>query len=459
MDTIEFDHTLQVENQFEQVQEDVISEIAHPHTPIALTSPITLSSAGVPPFGAPTVSTVSIVPSSSNRAYFNYSLSTAQFDGPTVFPSGNLCVLVACTNALSNTAYTYNWQGTASVLSITNITGVNDYVNVNVTGNNNRIVFPEGGATEAATNFYLVGNGNTLYYNVSGTSTAANTLWVYGLSNSVHIGKPTASHVKLIVNFVGESSTSEDCPYLNATSNSLSTPTTTGTGETIFVTWENNGEYGAFHSSVSAPTGWKEVQNYTPETQSPLACAWETGTTQSFQPYVGSGLKIAIANRYYPAATVGFQEGAVVATWPSNASTMLGGPEFTVTQTANGPVVNLTLVQFVVQNFTQETGSGTIGVQTELLSLYNDTLSASTTTGGTLDLPVYLAVATTAPEAWQSWALNYPSITPNGAFIYGTSSFPHGCATIEGTEVCNVVVPIFAYSVTLQIATIGVTIT
>jgi hypothetical protein len=67
MQTQELEHTVEVENQFEALQDDIQVEVAHSNRLIPVTAPISLSGQGVPPFGPPSPSSISpAVPSEDN---------------------------------------------------------------------------------------------------------------------------------------------------------------------------------------------------------------------------------------------------------------------------------------------------------------------------------------------------------------------------------------------------------
>lgn len=467
MDTMEFEHTLQVENQFEQVQADIQAEADNPNIPIALSAPVTLSSNGVPPFGSPTVSTIAEVPSSANRVELNYSLQTTTYQGPTIWDHGNLCLVnSSCANSGSNSRFWYNWVGNNSELNVNSFTGSNDQIYINISGNHDLILFPETGSNEVVITIFLVGNSNTMFFNYTGSSYYGTTLNVYGQSNIIHFGKSSGSNLKFVVNFIGQTFyPTTTCPLANTTSTNqfVIDPGSSGSSDSAYVNWYNDVGYN--HTSIYNgvwPGGSGSVhfqQNYTTGSQ---LCAWYAGTSYFFNNNVGSGLGDTVSNRYYPAVDVAFEEGAVVAVWPSNTSTMLSGPQMTITPTSNGPSVNLTLDQFVVSNFTEESGSGTVGVQTHLLSLQHVTVSVATPaayTGAKLSLPEHIYLITAAPAAWINWALQYPSIFPQGASIVGDSQFAHGCGLLQKTPVCLVEIPMYADSLTLTMATVEVQVT
>lgn len=82
MQAAELQHSLSVENQFESLQTNIALEVQHPSTQIAVTTPVSLSGYGVPPFGPASGSTLSAPLQGVDNASFEIeSGGTSYFEG------------------------------------------------------------------------------------------------------------------------------------------------------------------------------------------------------------------------------------------------------------------------------------------------------------------------------------------------------------------------------------------
>lgn len=178
-----------------------------------------------------------------------------------------------------------------------------------------------------------------------------------------------------------------------------------------------------------------------------------SGTTKTYSEGNFGGISDTILDAYQPQVTYTYEEGAVVASGTSGSSTMLQGPAISVLPTIGGGYsVNVTLVQLQPVNLTIEQGSGTIGVETWLIS--ESTLSLSKSSPGSTGFSgtQWFNISTTNPTAWTTWAASLPDIFPTGAV-------ESGCYTYQvNQQVCTISMAVVDTQLTLVQATVGITL-
>jgi hypothetical protein len=392
-----------------------------------------------------------------DRANYTYSLGTTGGPQPT-WGSGNFCGPLSnqvpnCSSGANNQFLVFNWSGNHTHFAATfshnfdhvyfNVTGSNDSIYVNYSGNNFQVILVT-----------LEGNYDAIYIHDSGNALGF-YFWIYGAHDGV-IADPTYSALSgndehYHINFVGWTSGSATCPSANVASTDY-TNIWGGSGNFIYINtiwWNDVGVNTAVNNVTFG--GNSEYITYQNESVSPGGtCAWNLGVSTARTQSNFGGLLDTLGDRYYPPVTVSFEEGAVIYGGPGNYSSMVSGPQMTVTNSPSGYLVNLTLVNFVPQNTTQSvSGYGMAYVSTSFVS--DSTFTFTNAEFGSLQLlsPQYLTIATLYPGAWLAWAHGFRNIMPQGGSILGA------CVQEFGAQVCTVSIPIYDAGLTLNMVDVS----
>ncbi len=447
----EFQHALQVETQIEQIQGDILAEAAHPNTHFVVNAPIAMQSQSEPPFGMASTSTVFTNPAPSAEMNFSYKINQTKFEPPNWGVSGACGLpssIIVCTGSGALNV-TYNFTLSHSSLAI-NVQGCGNgnaicYLTYNVNGSYDNINVSVGGNSKVVN---VVVNGSydnlVLYYQGSTKNTPHEYVVFFGQDDTYEAfvgGGGTANNLWIQTSFIGVVYGAL-CPSgdLSATDHyqGISIHGTKGVSQNV--TWYHAS--GTFPPPHTVPVGAANSGNS--ETFSNrtgiIPCAWQVISGNGDQEGAIGGLFDSLGNRYFPAMSVNFEQGAVIAGTSENNSTMLSGVPLTVTNTVNGYVVNITFVQLIASETSKAAGGGIIYVATYLMSSHTiqfvNSASNYASSGLLLATPFNFTITTPFPHAWITFFKQYPSV------FQGVTQTD--CHTVDGTPVCDVVVPTYA---------------
>lgn len=450
MEDQEFQHTLQVEDQFETLQSNVLLQVANPSREIPVTTPISLSGSGAPPFGPPAPSTLAPSVPNEDNITLNYTTTEGSGTSPT-WNISNFCGVGAnwyqtcnfggSNNCGASSAYiNYNLSYEDLEGNHWQIGGSSDCVFLNISGSHNDIYLQMGGSHEGGVVIVVQGNYNFLDVDLGGSAIYGENVWMFGQHNVYNL---TAGGSNLDVNtyFVGFNPSMPTCPYQN-TSNTDSFNIVSAGGTNILqnLTWYDLvGWSTAYHQTgmpgggASDHLGWSNIS-------ASISCAFGSSTVVTYPEHDVAGLLDTLDNQYLPHATFDYEEGAVVEGQASGA-VMVSGPDLTYTPMPSGYAVSLTLVQFIPKNLTTEAGYGTVGIQTWLISE-----TTEKTSGGGM----FLSVTTPYASAWKEWVAANPAVFPNAPIL-------SSCYFLPGSlQVCTLNIWMVWASLSLTQAVVGI---
>ncbi|MDE1819219.1 MAG: hypothetical protein KGJ23_02745 [Euryarchaeota archaeon] len=468
MEAAEYQHTLQVENEFRELQGDIYAEIAHPNQHVVMTTPITLGSGSVPPFGPASGGILSPPTARAENATFGMSFGQIGYFPPS-WGQGNLCPIItggSCnqpSQSKCSPAFSYNFSGTNSGWNI-NLNGAGNCYYANFTGSHNVI-----NLTMPSSNFQFIqiiveGDYNFFNFLYKGGCGAPN-IYIFGQRNSYNatIGGGGSCGKQANTTFIGFTNGTIRCPLQNlSNSDTYNVTFTSGNKNVQNITWFNaNGWNSAYN--LRPPTckagchGQVAFQNISKA----LSCAWYLNYVNNLNAGNYGGLSARLNNRYSPVVSVNYEEGGLIVGNPINDSTMLSGPLLSVFPSNSGGTgfdANLTIVDFQIQNLTVEQGQGVVGVKTWLVSensVFFPTGSPTNLGNGNYILtnPQYLNVTTNFAGAWSTWAKSYSSVVTSRPYI-------HNCfVSYDGYNSCEVSIPFVDAGIYLTVATIGLSFT
>jgi hypothetical protein len=466
MTQVEFQHTLQVENQLSSLQSAVYAQAGKPSLLATISSPITLGSQSVPPFGAAATGSVSTeLGNTSSLGYpqsqFSISERIAQ---PVVFGTGT-CTSSSCPTTCPSPSqtlsYNVNVSGTSghtqAVTFTTAATTGACPMSLNVSGSYDAIAIKVGGINGGNLNVVVSGNYDSITVQLTSTCTTAaptDQFQIFGSYDSY-----TASGAAcgtgtdtLRTTFTGFSGTT--CPSDNASATDTYTADSiTGTAAQ-YVTWNNAVGYNA----VAHPSGSKPTTTETWVGVTYAACPF---TYLETIPIVGSsGIFVSLNNHYSPGAQLALDSGAVVMAVTSASSIMISPPEIGFTYTSTQQVnVAFTVLSFIDNSSAKyptqaaESGTGTAVVQTTLLSTHSFTLNSSAGTSPALS-PLMFTMTTPYPTAW----MNYFATVNSTAFPTAPVCLNNtqACQTPPIGTVATIQVPMYVAALTITLATFSV---
>lgn len=475
MQAAEQQHTIQAETQFETLQSNINLEVEHPGNHVSVTTPVALSGQGVPPFGPPAGSILKQDAANADNATLGIQVTTGTSSGPT-WNTANMCGGGSPPNwdncnaggSGSSPSNCGPHSGTGTGWNYINynlsymdleghawqVGGSQDCVFLNISGSHNDIEIKLGGSHEVVTLIEVEGNYNFIDLNIGGSATYGNFVYLFGQHNTYNL---TAGGSSLNVNtyFVGYNPAALSCPFQSlANTDAFNILSAGGTNILQNLTWyyaTPPPSSTAYHltgmpgGGVTDQLGWQNVTG--PGT---ISCAFQQQVTTTYTEQYVAGLSDTLQNRYSAGATLDYEEGAVIL-GSQGGSSMLSGPLITVNPTGNGGyTVALTLVQFLPVNMTTQAGYGTAGVKTWLVSESTAVLVGASS--ATASLSQFLNITTLYPQAWVTWAAEYPTVMTGG----GTIS---QCHAIGGSlPSCSVYIPIADSQVSLTLATVAITL-
>jgi hypothetical protein len=463
MQQLEFEHTLQVENQLSRLQATILAQAANPAIPLTLSSPVSLGSDSLPPFGPPTVGSVSgevggigtstsLILSHVSYSYPVWNVGSACLSGGGGHCAGAGNFNIYNTSNKNNTALTIKVDGnTNSLLYI--LSGNNDtltitwngkdagVIQVIVNGSDNAVVFNKGGSDSVASisTFSFYGEGNSFSYNPSGSSSAKG-------SQSVN------------VNFVGQNGAT--CPYANASStNSIAAFSSGGTNINVNVTWWNAVGYVTAPHVTKYPGGSIPAEQITWENDSGFTpCAFSQVSSSQYTTQFTGGVVVHLSNRYSPQADVAYDQGAVILSQEGGTPVMVSPPRVSTYIVNGGIGANITFVN-LIGNITAEGGVTTAAVTTQVVQVSTFVLTSGS--GGLfLGGDFFLNVTTLYPGAWSNYFASFPQAFPSGSTcvaIHPISS-PYSCLGPPPGIAVKLIVPMILQQLTFTTITAKVSV-
>ena len=198
----ELSHVLAVENQVERLQAILIAEAKHAAVGAELSTPITLGSAAVPPFGPASSGSVGLE-ANPIGTQTSYAVSNV-FSAPPNWNAGSSCITGGSGHCagngnidtwnitnLNHSTFTVTVNGNSNSLGY-NISGNNDTVNVDwtggdtgfvdliINGSNDVVNYNKGGSdtTTPTAQFEFFGEHDTFNFNPSGSHSAKGGMFV-----------------------------------------------------------------------------------------------------------------------------------------------------------------------------------------------------------------------------------------------------------------------------------------
>jgi hypothetical protein len=446
MQELEFEHTLQVENQLSHLQATILAQANNPAIPLTLSSPITLGSQSLPPFGQPTVGSVASEPpgiggvsslllSQVTYVYPNWNVGSGCLNGGGGHCSGSGNVNYYNVSGSNSTAFTIKIDGnTNSMVYILN--GNNDtvtitwngkdagFINVIVNGSDDSVIFNKGGSDTIASisTFQFFGERDTFSYNPSGS-------------------KSSKGGQSVNVNFVG--SLNQLCPAANlSASDTIGTFSSGGSNINVNVTWWNSVGYVTPGHVTAYPGGaipteqitWRNNTGFVP-------CAFARTSSTGYTMQFLGGVDVHLQNRYSPAADVVYDQGAVILAQLGGTPVMISPPRIS-TFFANGGVgANVTLVN-LIGNLTAEGGVTTAAVTSQVIAA-NSVVVVSGMRSVYLGGSFYLNLSTLYPGAWSAYFSSFPQAFPLGSTCvpFKAIAAPYSCLSPPPGTLVEMVAP------------------
>ncbi|MGA8543213.1 MAG: hypothetical protein WB947_06745 [Thermoplasmata archaeon] len=470
MSVNDLNHVILVENQLGHLQALLHSASTDGAVGAELTQPITLGSAGQPPFADADSGTIG---PALNGSYFQ--LNTT-LQGPLTYtpPTGGIantgnhpagCTIIAtgvdCT-AASNLVYnfsattgptTYLFTITASGTYLVNVTdsgstlipasitwmnsGTGAVSHLLVIGNNDTITVSSSAASTEV--IEIVGNYDTV--DVSNTNTLGLTVYAVGIHNEVDV---TSSNngMTLVATFFGSTDSvvlgtiggttqkfhvyfngfqpwapTEYCPVDNlaATSDTV----TGGTSGTYSVTYNDTAA-----ASIAPPAPWGGT-SITPS----ILCPFYAHSVIPFNLAQGSaGFDVHFANTYIPPGDAAFDQGAVIYAQAGGIPAFIDPPSISATTGTGGAVTSVFFwVPVFVGVLSTDAGLSTAMVATRLLSVNTISLTPQSSLGIDNSTNIVVTIHTSFAQAWTNF---FNTTTP---FQNDWSCAPAGSAPCTGT--------------------------
>lgn len=464
MGTQEFLHQSQVEDQLGRLQGSILgaANALNGNGSSYLSNPITLNSGGVPPFGAPSTGSVVIEPTYVGAtAAFGISNVTAATVG---WNHGSSCFSTGSGTCTTGTGTeVYNFSGNRSTVSptVAGCAAAGCSVVYNVTGNSNTLSLTLSGANVGKVLFQVSGNWDNLTLTDAGTCNLRQRVSVifsgnndsYTLSVS---GCTTGVGANLNTTFVGSSGTL--CPYGNAATSDTWKGATWGSSTDIYqnLTWQNAFGITSPPNSISVNGGHNQL---TFSNQSGyFQCLFTNAKTSGpYTLHFLSGVRVQLNNRYTPASSVAYDQGAVILGVNNGGSVMVSPPQAAYVQEPFGVAYELTLVS-LVRSSGAAAGLGTVAVVSSILS--EQTYNIVDGRHGNNYLPyIYLNFTTAFPQAWATYFSGQSPIAPDGVTCTpGPGGTAANCLTPLNGGLSTISVPINASEFTLNIIVAQVSI-
>lgn len=452
----ELQHEALVENQISRLQATILAEAAQPSRLVSLTSPVTLGSGAVPPFGPPTPGAVS-QESAAIKTTGVYQVSKI-VPAPPQWNVGDACASGTGKPCASNShTYFYNYSANNTNNIVIKITGGNDTVVYNFTGNNDTVTIQALGNSVFQLFVVVNGSDDSFTYQKGG-STLKNpfsVFYFFGQRDTFSLD-PSSSKTGLVtvdVYFIG--SLAKLCPYGNLSSTDKFIPITPAGSAalTVNVTWWNAVGYVTPTHFMTYPTGGPgQTLSFTNKTGF-VQCAFTKAFTTTYTTLHLGGLVVHLYNRYQPAADIAYENGAVILAQVGGNAVMLAPPPFTASLTPSGQIARFTLIN-MISNFSSQSGVTTAAVTAQLLSVQTSVIQSGYQ-GVYLSSPFWINITTQYPTAWIGYFDSHSFLFPYGASCVAPSPIPapYTCLNPPPGTLVDVDAMIEAQSVTVTAIT------
>jgi hypothetical protein len=469
----ELQHLIQVENQFGELQSDILTEVASPNIRPVLSAPISLGSSPIPPFGPAASGELTLLPSGAGTRVVAQTVKAGPVNGTGglcdggVATSGNRTTCTfnvnGCTSAqtwnvtLSHQSYFFVISGNSGSCPTMNVTGDYNSITLNITDNN---MVPDLNFTLYGSHDLVIvnwegGKGSTLIFNLYGS----NDTYEYG---SLYDGKGSA----VTTNFIGEKEPqgSTGCPYNNlASTDKVGKLSVSSTGNTQNLYFYNS--VGTSNTHSVTPSGGPALtwENISRAASSSFCAFGGTGPTGLYAPFfAGAGsLSAGLQNHYIGSESLSLEDGAVIA-GQSSGSILVDPPAFNFTVSPTGNTARLTLITFVETSSLTASGYSTAAIVTQLISESVLRSNFPVTIGGSavLEEPA-LNVTTAYPGAWLSYFGALPPAILNGTIGCSATApiaSPYTCTNPPPGVYVSLLVPLNVQSMALTFATVQISV-
>jgi hypothetical protein len=421
----EFEHTLLVEDQLGRIQTAVLAEGQNPSLPITITSPVTLGSGAVPPFGPASSGSISLDPTTYVLSA-QYAIAKVLPDAPN-WNTGSSC-LPGGSGTCSTGSGTFFYNASGNSTTYTPILGgIGSTLFYNLSGNHDTLTISQTGIDPLYLKVIVVGSNDTVTVdeNVALLGTPHYSVEFYGqndrLNGLIAGAHSGAGSTVFTANFVGD--TGGFCPADNQSKTDTLNLLDTSNSFNLSTTWWNNDGYVSSPVTLpfAAPNSYATFQNESGF----QACGFTLGSVTDFTSNFESGIRVHLANRYNPPEDVAYEDGAVILSHPGSGTFMTGPPSITVGTTLTGAyTANLTIVNMApvksAQTGTSEEGVQTAGVSTQLVSYSSFTVTDSLATGVAV-AGLWLNFTTPYPGAWVDYLEQFPDAALVGQTVSCTS--------------------------------------
>jgi hypothetical protein len=459
----EFSHIIQLEDQMSALQATVLAE-SHSIAPgLALASPLTLGSAGAPPFGPPDsgvlhpeISGTQIVSSYSIGSWVSappqWNFGSSCISGGAGHCAGNGHVDTWNVTNANHSSFTITVNGNSNSMAY-NISGNNDTVNVDWTGGDTGFIYMQ-----------INGSDDQVIYNKGGSDTTTPTAsFLFFGQRDIFSFNPSGSHsakggMTVFVEFVG--SLNLLCPFGNlSATDKVGTLAAGGSNLNLSVVWWNAIGHVSGPTKQTYPGGGASNETIWWSNRSgPVGCPFTKLSSTSYTTQDGSGIGVTVLNRYLPITTIAFDEGAVIEYQLGGNPLMVSPPDITFTPIQAGLAASITLVD-VIQSFGSENGYGTAAVSTHLLQSSTFALQNGKTANSLTSLYLF-NVTTPYPWAWTTYFDARGPIFPFGATCTTLKPIaaPYSCLHPPPNVLVRVSAPMSVVELTLTSITVAVSI-
>jgi hypothetical protein len=459
----EFAHVLQVEDQLAQLQATILVEGQSIAPGLALASPVTLGSAGDPPFGPATSG--SIVPESANvDTLATYALGTVVGNYPN-WGLGSACLPAGSgTCAVNNQVDRWNETGHNGTTFTVTVSNTGNSLFYNLTGSNDTLTIQWNGANTNTINVIVNGSYDTVNYNKAGTDTNSPhaSFWFYGRNDKFNMNPAgstsSALGSKVLVEFVG--GYGGICPYGNWTNlDSVGTLTAGGTNLNLTVTWWNMlGYTTASHTQTYPGGGTHNESVHWSNSTGVQECAFTSNSATMYHSDYDEGIYVHLYNRYLPPTDIVYDQGAVIEYQLGGSPVMSSPPSLIITRIPAGYTAAITLVD-IEGNFTIENGFQTAAVSTQILNHQTIVVKNGLTTDR-LTSPLFMNITTAYPKAWLTYVASQPFLFPFGASCTDVTTIhaPYSCANPPTGGLARISAELSVVELTVTALTVAVSI-
>lgn len=454
MQVNDLNHDLQVENQLGQLSAALQAATGVGAIGAQISQPITLGSAGAPPFAGQDSAYTSALPQGSGISVQYTVLGQLAYFPPPGYPAGGSatgCTAAATTLTCSTAGYSPHLNMSANATVYTLTFSSSGFAALNVSTNSSTISLSASGSQTLY--LQLIGNSNTLAVTDSSTGAEAialfgnhdavtlastgsglNVFYVYGSFDTITVSQHTStggmrvvvygandkvvfpavtSTPVLAVYLTGFNATnpvSSLCPYANLSS----TDSVTGFSSTTATLKETLNNSVGYYNNQTAGTGWTVTYQNVPRTTCPYFATAHVNVKAGGVP--GAAFAVHLRNTYAPVAEVAFDQGAIVYVQTGGTPTMYEAPLLQLKElnTTHGSTTyhNITQATLWIPEFLGQIPgeSGVLTADFSFRLLGVQTVAVSNTTGLATSTPVVFTITTPYAGAWLQFinAHNWP---------------------------------------------------